>query len=222
MSLSILCVTNNEPAFAYPFIMAFRKLADRLGAELVLDLNRDKADTSPFRGIADKEIETKPDTLQDLVLDMAIGECSGDYVLRMDNDESVSPALADWLATSDYQNAELFTFPRVYFWGDTSHYLNNPGMFPDLQTRLGRKELMTGCTSIHAGNPNGPGMVIPLALEHHNLLVKDLAKRREIAALYESISPGAGSKPEYARYNLPEDFYPEFELMEYTNRGDFR
>ncbi len=222
MNLSILCVTNNEPAFAYPFIMGFRKLADRLGAELVLDLNREKKDTSPFRGIADKEIETKPDTLQDLVLDMAINECSGDYILRMDNDESVSPAMADWLATGEYTSGRLFTFPRVYFWGDTDHYLNNPGMFPDLQTRLGLKHLMTGCNFIHAGNPNGPGQTVMCAIEHHNLLVKDLAKRREIAALYESVSPGAGSLPWYARYNLPEDFYPDFELVEYTNRGDFR
>jgi hypothetical protein len=105
-------------------------------------------------------------------------------------------------------------------WPDEKHVLANPGIYPDLQTRLGRRENMLGVNYIHAGNPNGTGIVIPYAIEHHKLLVKTLEERKQIADRYESIRPGAGSLPEYARYNLPELFYEDFIVKEYRD-GDF-
>jgi hypothetical protein len=221
MSLSIVCVTNNEPTWAIKYIQSLRKLADSLCAELVLGLDKDKPE-SPFRGIADKELNMTPNTLQDYVFDAVYKPCSGSWILRIDNDEIVSPALADWLKTDKYtQLGYLYAFPRIYLYGDEKHFITNPGMWPDLQTRLGRKELMMGCNGIHAGNPNGTGRIVPYAIEHHTLIVKTLEERRKQAAFYEGIRKGAGTEPQWARYNLPEDFYPEFELKEYTNNGDF-
>jgi hypothetical protein len=222
MSLSILCVTNNEHPGTTWFICRMHALASKLGAELVLGLDREKAQSAPWRSLANKAIDLTANNLQEDVLDQAISACSSEWVLRLDDDETVSLALENWLKTGNYQTGNLYAFPRVYLYpADTNHFLANPGMWPDLQTRLGRKELMMGCNTVHAGNPNGTGQVVPYALEHHNLLVKTLEERRALAAHYEAIRPGAGSLPEYARYNLPEDFYPKFIVKDYDNNGNF-
>jgi hypothetical protein len=220
VNLSILCVTNNQHPCVERYVMDMSRLASSLKAEFVLGLDREKAQQSMLGIYADKKIDLTADTLQEDVLDEAINACSGDWLLRLDDDEQVSLALGHWLESYDWSAGDLYAFPRVYLYPDERHMLTNPGMWPDLQTRLGRKELMTGCTYVHAGNRNGTGQVVPYAIEHHNLLVKTLEERRALAAHYEAIRPGAGSLPEYARYNLPEDFYPEFILKEYTD-GDY-
>ena len=223
MILSILCVTINKYPSVGGFIEKMYTLAHGLNAEFVLGLDREKAQKADFRKLADIALDLKKkDThMQEDVLDEVIGACSGDWVLRLDDDETISPALERWIFGGSYVSGNLFTFPRIYLYPDEKHFLNNPGIFPDLQTRLGRKEFMFGCNYAHAANPNGSGVTVDYAIEHHNLLVKDLAERRIIAAKCEAIQPGAGTLPQYARYNLPEDFYPDFEIQEYTNNGDF-
>jgi hypothetical protein len=220
MSLSILCVTNNQRPNVEDYVAHMRRLAHSLQAEFVLGLDRDDKHKPFIRCYGMKVIDLTANTLQEDVLDQAISACAGDWVLRLDDDEMVSMALEAWLLTGTYQTGNLYAFPRVYLYPDKDHFIANPGIWPDLQTRLGRKELMLGCNTVHAGNPNGTGRIVPYALEHHNLLVKSLDDRRKIAARYEAIRPGAGSLPEYAQYNLPEDFYPEFIVKEYSN-GNF-
>jgi hypothetical protein len=219
-SLSIVCVTNNAHPHVERFIQNMNWLAALLGAEFVLGLDREKAKTSNLRKYATKALNLTADKLQEDVLDQAIAACSGEWVLRLDDDERISDSLLTWLMTGAYTSGRLYAFPCVYPYPDTNHILANPGMWPDLHTRLGRKELMFGVNHVHAGNPHGTGQVVPYAMEHHNLLVKTLEERRAKAALYESIRPGAGTLPEYVRYSLPEDFYPEFIIHDYTN-GDY-
>ena len=223
MKLSILCVTNNEYAGTEAFIRDMMTAADMLRAEFVLGLDREKAQTAAFRQCADVVIDLTANTLQEDVLDQAIKACSGDWVLRLDDDETISMALFQWLQSDGYIQAgsQLYAFPRVYFYPDVHHFLVNDGVYPDLQTRLGKRDLMTGYNYIHAGNPHGTGTVAPYAIEHHKLLVRTREEREAIAARYESIRPGAGSRPEYARYNLPELFYPELKAKEYTSGGNF-
>lgn len=222
MSLSILCVTNNQHQDVARHILRMHNLAVFVGAEFVLGLDRVGAkDAEFYRETANKTLELCADKLQEDVLDQAVAACSGDWVLRLDDDELVSEALEVWLSKKRYETGNLFAFPRIYLYPDDQHYLTNPGMYPDLQTRLGRKSLMFGVNYVHAGNPNGTGTVIPYAIEHHNLLVKTRAEREAILARYESLRPGAGTVSHYARYNVPELFYQELASKEYTNHGDF-
>jgi glycosyltransferase involved in cell wall biosynthesis len=220
MSLSILCVTNYQFENAERFIKRMFFLANEVHAEMVLGLDREKAQKSGLTIYADKVVNLTANTLQEDVMDEAIRACSGDYVFRLDDDETVSPALLEWLTNDGYLTGNLYSFPRVYLYPDEHHYLNNPGMFPDLQTRLGKKELMYGCNHIHAGNPNGAGTVIPYAIEHHKLIARSFRERNAIANHYEAIRAGAGTLPQYARYNLPELFYPELLVEDYID-GDF-
>ncbi len=219
MNLSIVCVTNDDGRQAGSFVSRMNKLARALDAEIVLGLDGDKAQQSDMGKLADMAIDLPAHDvpLQEKVLDIAIEACSGAYVLRLDDDEAVSLALEDWLATGAYQNGRLYAFPRVYMYPDEQHVLANEGMYPDLQTRLGLKSLMFGVNSIHAGNPNGPGLVVPYALDHHKLLVKSYEERKQIADRYEAIRPGAGYSFTYGRYNTPEDIYGELIVKPYTD-----
>lgn len=219
MNLSVVCVTNDDGRQAGAFIERMSQLAKRLGAEFVLGLDGKPAQESNMRAFADKAIDLPAHDvpLQEIVLDIAVQACAGDYILRLDDDEAVSPALEKWLSEDKYKSGSLFAFPRVYMFGDAQHVLANEGMWPDLQTRLGSKRLMLGVNSIHAGNPNGTGLVIPYALEHHKLLVKSYAERRQIADRYEAIRQGAGYSHTYARYNTPEDIYEELMVKSYTD-----
>lgn len=214
MTLSILCITNGKP-YAEKFISRMYDLAWRLNAELVLGLDRCE---NKYK--CHKSIELTADTLQEDVMDEAVEFCDSEYILRLDDDESVSPALEKWLLAEGYKSGLLFCFPRVYFHGDEKHILNNEGMFPDLQTRLGKKNWMYGVNHVHAGNPNGSGMLVPYAIEHHTLLVKTLTEREAVSAKYESLMPGAGTLPQYARFNIPEKFYKTLTVDDYKD-GDY-
>jgi hypothetical protein len=221
MTLSILCVTNAEP-HAGIFILRMARLATVLGCEFVIGCDGLAAQSAPYRHLADKVVNLPAHDvpLQECVSDLAVNSCSGDYVLRLDDDEVVSPSLERWLLEKKYEDGTLFTFPRVYLYPDASHVLCNEGMYPDLQTRLGLKKNMLGVTFIHAGNPNGCGEIVYHALEHHKLLVKTFAQRQEIAERYEAIREGAGTLPHYARYNVPELIYDKLEIQDYTD-GDY-
>jgi hypothetical protein len=223
MSLSILCVTNNEHEHVQDFILRMREDADELGAELVLGLDRERAQQATFRALANKALDLTADKLQEDVLDQAVNACTGEWVLRLDDDEAISPALCEWLKSKAYERvgSKTYTFPRIYMYPDKQHYLVNKGIYPDLQTRLGLRTHMTGYNTVHSGNPNGPGKIVPYALEHHKLLVRDFDSRMEIAKRYESLRKGAGSARELACYNLPEKVYPELLYVEYVNNGNF-
>lgn len=221
-ALSILCVTNNEHAHVTRFILHMHRLATVLGAELVLGLDREAAQRADFRRLASTAVDVRANALQEDVLDECLAACRGEWVLRLDDDETVSNALANWLANRGHVQAQarLYAFPRVYLIQDEGHILVNEGMWPDLQTRLGRKELMGGYRHVHAGNPHGTGRVVPYALEHHKLLVRSFEERMGIAERYERCRAGAGSDPVYARYNVPERVYAEMLVKEYRD-GDF-
>lgn len=222
MTLSILCITNNAHPNVTWFICHLHRAAGVLGAELVLGLDREKAQRAHWRSLANVAVDLTADQLQEDVMDEAVAACSGDWVLRLDDDEMLSPALLRWLETGAYErtNAPVYAFPRVYLWPDAAHVLVNEGMYPDLQTRLGRKACMFGVDHVHAGNRYGTGLVVPYAIEHHNLLVKTREQREAILARYESLRPGAGTIPHYARYNVPEMFYEVLQSKPYGD-GDY-
>ena len=216
MTLSILCVTNGKP-YSGRFIEQMYADAHEIGATMVLGLDGETAQNAGYP--CDRSINLETTGVLEDVHDKAVEFCSTDWVLRVDDDERISPALLRWLKDGGYIKAKyaLYAFPRVYMWDDDKHILTNDGMWPDLQTRLGLKQFMFGYTYVHAGNPNGTGAIAPYALEHHNLLVKSRSEREAIAKLYESKQPGAGTLPQYAKYNLPETFFDVIETKEYKD-----
>ena len=214
-SLSILCVTKVEP-HAERFTLAMYNLAENLAnAECVVALDSEVIYSAAVAAHRVHLVRSKG--YIESVLDEALGFCTGDYVLRLDDDESASPAMVAWLKSGEYHSKPHWKFPRANLWGDGEHFIVTPQLWPDVQTRLSRRELAGGRNLIHAGSPHGGGTQAPCAIEHHKFLVKSLAERREIVRRYDSIQPGAGTS--FAAFSVPEDAYDEVPLGRFDESG---
>jgi hypothetical protein len=186
--LSILCVTRNELC-VQRLLEKMKKDADFIGAEFVKVV--DGVDVH-----SNGSIES--------VLDEAIAMCKDGWILRLDDDEEMSADLKSWFHSSPVAIPDLFTFPRLNLWVDERHYILNENLYPDLQTRLAKKEQSGGRQVIHAGSPFGVGGIVDKPILHHKFLIRDYNERKAIAERYESIAPGAGMGF-YKVYSLPED-----------------
>jgi len=207
MNLSILCVTKGEP-FAQPYLAQLGAEAGLLGAQLVIIQDNGKTgaiEPAPRAIIASVTSRGYIES----VLDQALEYCTEDYVLRIDDDEAMSPAMFQWVQSGRFQTADHWKFPRYHLWGDERHYLNQPNLFPDHQTRLSVRELAGHRTSIHAGSPYGGGTTAPVALLHYKFLCKSREERRAIWDRYERLQTGAGlpmkifSEPEAVLTDFP-------------------
>ncbi len=174
--LSLLCVTSGKPR-AEQFLEHFADVADHLKAELVI--LRDGVDIHSAGYI-------------ESVLDEAIARTSGDYILRMDDDEKISPAMLAWLEGKQYERGDHFTFPRVHLWGDEKTIVLEQYYFPDLQTRLSVRAKAGGRPQMHQASPFGGGEVTRVAIEHWTYLVKTYEERCAIAATYNTAVNGSG------------------------------
>ena len=214
MTLSILCVTRAEP-FALPFLRALSDAAEVLEAEYVLLLDAVPA-SRPF-GYAPETADYQIRRVRsagyiESVLDEGVGCCNGTYVLRVDDDERISPALLQWLEGRCYEGADHWAFPRANLWGDERSVLVNPPLWPDLQTRLSVKSKAGGRHGVHDGSPYGTGTIAPVVIEHHKYLVKSRAEREAQARGYDALRSGAGTAPHFWPFMVPEDAFLEVAL----------
>jgi hypothetical protein len=218
VKLSILCVTKFE-RHALTFIADMRQLATDLQAELVLAADGHHA-YSQLRsfGYDPKRVDSRG--FVESVLDEAIRHCTGDYVLRLDDDEKCSPAMGRWLAEGAYLAAPHWKFPRAHLWYQLetfreirAEFITHPLLFPDHQTRLSHRGLAGGRNLIHAGSPHGGGEIAPVCIEHWKFLVKTVEERRAIAKRYDEIQPGAGTN--FLAFSVPEDAFESIPLAPY-------
>lgn len=201
--LSILCVTKLGK-HAEPFLVDMAALAVEVDAELVIAV--DGGGSLPaYVEECSSRIDVQSNGCIESVLDEAIAACGREYVLRLDDDETASVELADWLADHRYRDADHWAFPRMHLWPDWSHYITSPPLWPDVQTRLSVKAKAGGRAQIHQGSPYGTGQIAGPAIEHHKFLVRGLAEREALVEHYESLQPGAGSD-HFARFSVPERF----------------
>lgn len=138
------------------------------------------------------------------VLDDVIAKCDEGYILRLDDDETVSDSMREWIAAGEYRAADHWAFPRMHLWPDEQHYLTNPPLYPDLQTRLSVKSKSGGRTRVHQGSPHGTGRIVHVPILHHKFLARPLAEREALLEQYENIAPGAGSM--FEAFSVPERF----------------
>lgn len=197
--LSILCVTTGRDR-AQPFLEHFMELAEKLDAECVIVRDGEDVHSKGY-------IES--------VLDEAIARTSGEYILRLDDDERCSPAMVQWLEAREYEKGDHFTFPRVHFWGDSQSVILEQYYFPDLQTRLSVRAKAGGRGEIHLGSPFGAGEVTRVCLEHWVYLVKTYEERCATGVHYNEIRAGADGG--VFRASSIEDEHPEgLQLIDYN------
>jgi hypothetical protein len=202
--ITILCVTNGNGNHIPIFLEQMRRNADVLDAYLLIGTDGEHGYRAAIDANADMIAPVRSNGYLESILDIVMDQVKTQYVLRLDDDEKLSPDLLAWLKQGKYKKFEIITFPRANMWGDEQHFLSEYPWWMDEQTRLGKTELMTGRSEIHQGNPYGAGIIVPYVLEHHKFLVRSYEERRRIAEQYEQVKSGAGLG-EYLPYNLPED-----------------
>lgn len=182
--LTILCVTAWRP-YALTILHEHAALARDLDATMV-------------------RVDGRGAGYIEKVLDDAIAACPDGYILRLDDDETVTPELSKWLAEGGYRDAQHWAFPRLHLYPDAEHHITTEPLWPDLQTRLSLKRFSGGRPGVHQGSPYGTGEIGPAGIVHHKFLCRSLAERRACVDRYESIRPGAGR--DFAVFSVPEDF----------------
>jgi hypothetical protein len=201
MNLSILTVTRVEP-HAPRFLRHFRAVADVLSAEFVVAYDR----ASTPNCDADRYVAVESSGVIEDVLVQAHAACSGEYVLRMDDDETLTPqailSLAGWIGLQS--DSKVYAFPRANLWGDQWHAVSSGSLFPDLQSRLMPRDHESR-TTVHEGMPFD--IILPGLILHHKFLIKSYAERAKIALRYEQKRAGCGSG-HYLQFSVPEDCGP--------------
>lgn len=217
MKLSLMTITQAEP-HALIFLSAMADLAKRLGAELVIAADGHDAFNrlSDIAGLRRHVTPVRSSGFLESVHDEVLAKTTGDYVFRLDDDESVSPSLQSWLQVQAYLDEPHWKFARAALWHRADLFIHALPLWPDHQTRLSKRSLAGGRNHIHAGSPYGGGAECPSMILHHKFLVKTREQRQEIVDRYDRVSPGAGSGGMLA-FQIPEAAYQGFPLAPVGN-----
>ncbi len=205
-TLSILVVTKAEPhVWGELAVLDYHCRLHELGP-LVLVADGQLATRRLVRGGYQPDVTVESKGYIESVLDEAVSFCDTDYILRLDDDERLSPGLVDWLASGAWANADHWKFNRAHLWPTPECRLDHPQLWPDHQTRLSTKEKSGGRGVIHAGSPFGGGTLAPddAVIWHDKFLLRHEAARARIADGYDRVQPGAGARGGMRAFSLPD------------------
>lgn len=126
-----------------------------------------------------------------------IAACTGDWILKVDHDEELSPEWHDpaWREILRESEFTHFWLPRRWM-VDEREFLDIEPWWPDWQLRLlqNRPEKMTFAAELHDSmKMAGPaGYLRTLSIHHHDLWLCSRAERESKARRYEELRPGRG------------------------------
>ncbi|MDD5349153.1 MAG: glycosyltransferase [Chthoniobacteraceae bacterium] len=138
--------------------------------------------------------------------------CSGDLILRLDDDECLG---GDWnreriLSLALLNDVTHFFIPRRWIVTPGDRFLSNAPWFPDIQLRLFRNDLsrITWPKRLHENMiVEGRGLILTDRwIDHYDLVLNDRARREAKCATYRKLRP---EKP-LTNFYLYEDEKTEF------------
>jgi glycosyltransferase involved in cell wall biosynthesis len=141
IKLSVAIAVFNEEKNLEECLASVHGLADEI---IVVDGGSGDATVSIARKFTSHIIETDNPAMFHINKQKALNACSGSWILQLDADERVTPALRNEILTVINQqpgtnNQELingyFIPRRNYFWG---HFMRKGGQYPDYVMRLVR------------------------------------------------------------------------------------
>ena len=214
-SLSIVCITQGKE-WSRPFIERLRAQATDLGAEFVIGFDLSGGETNGWlQPMADLLVPVTSAGYIESVLNTVIRHANGSWVLRVDDDESLPPAMIEWLRRRSYFGSKLWRMPTAALWGDERHFITTPPFWQDTHVRLASWYDAAGWPD----KPHGKlrlehtAKLCPAAIFHHKYLIKSYEERRQLAADYEQKEAGAGEGRRLV-FNVPEDVLSSMTLHE--------
>lgn len=184
MALSICCVTA-RPSRAAAVLEGARQLADEI--VVAVDVSGGEQDLTPLGAIADRVFEIELGTFPEPAMAWLHAQCSGDWILRIDDDEIIDSNLLKQLPELTRARDVLqYWIARRWLYRDPNHYLDEWPWFPDFQGRLVRNDAQLWfpglCHSSVAFNP--PVRYLDGGLYHLVLLQSDRGERERKVQRY--------------------------------------
>lgn len=188
MKISIACVSDVADSVR-PFLLDFKIHAEVLGAEFILGVHGDRA----LQFACEHKIRfvrVEGQYFEELI-DPVIEACTGDYVLRVDDDERLSTGMLAWLLSGDWWRRDSWFFSRRHLWPNERYCLAKQPYFPDFQARLSVRRQARRPVKIHAAHAYPAYRAPALAfLDHHVFLIRTREERKAVTAKYETIRTG--------------------------------
>jgi len=204
--LSVLCLTNAPPARLSVVLEQFRSVADEivLGADLRVGGSQQRE----YAALADLVVPIDFTYAEQHLASLA-ARSTGEWLLRMDDDEMLSPALLERIPWLIGQPIEQYWVPRRWLYESIAGWLSEPPWWPDYHNRLVRRNPRLHFSGVlHTGpEPAYPARYLDWPIYHFECLLKDRAERERKALDAERLRPGLeapGGGPLNEVYYVPE------------------
>jgi hypothetical protein len=116
-----------------------REIADEI--VVAVDVSGGEQDLTPLGAVADRICEIELDAFAEQALAWLHAQCSGDWILRIDDDEVLSPSLIEQLPELiRARDVVQYWLARRWLYPDAGHWLDEWPWFPDFQGRLVRND----------------------------------------------------------------------------------
>ncbi len=208
-TLSVACITRGAGRQVAAVLAPLREVADEI--LIAADHRVGPERLAEYGAVADTVVRLEFGFLE-RHLAWLHARCAGDWVLRLDDDEVVSPGLLEALPGMVAAGDVLqYRIPRRWLHPDPRHWLDEEPWAPDLQTRLVRTgPLLRFPGVLHtSAQPVLPARVVAEPIYHLAHLAEDAESRRARAVRYEVMRPGLeapGGGPANAVFYVPEDW----------------
>lgn len=206
MSLSICCLTNAPSERLASIFDQLRPVADEIvvGADSRVGKKRRRE----YASIADTVLPINFEIAERHLAWLA-AQCSGDWILRIDDDEVPSPGLTERLPWLISQQVEQFWVPRRWLYPTSDQWLDELPWWPDYHNRLVRRNGHLRFSGVlHTGaEPVLPANFLESPLYHLECILKDRRSREAKVVRTEEMRPGLtapGGGPFNEVYYLPE------------------
>lgn len=206
MNLSVCCLTNAPTERLASILEQLRPVADEIvvGADSSVGAARHHE----YSSIADTVLSVDFQ-FAERHLGWLAEQCSGDWILRVDDDEIPSRGLIERLPWLTAQQVEQYWVPRRWLYPTPDLWLDELPWWPDHHNRLVRRNARLRFSGVlHTGaEPVMPARFLEWPLYHLECILKDRPSREAKVARTEAmrprlIAPGGGPLNEV--YYLPE------------------
>jgi hypothetical protein len=212
MSLSVNVMTRGPGDRVAAMLALLRPAADEI--LVALDDRAGPEVEAALAGVADRIIRYPYEEPVDRPLAWIHAQCTGDWVLTIDDDEVPGRALVDALPElTRRRDVTHFWFPRRWLYPGLDRWLDARPWRPDYQARLVRNDpaalVFPDETHVPIA-PLGPSRYLELPIYHADCVLNSLEAREAKARRYEQLHPGkrVAGRPLNEAYYLPERVDP--------------
>jgi len=211
LNLSLAIVTKDSESYIQRLLQAGAAFAD----EIVVAIDASTTDRTEeiCARYADKLYRIEPVGFVERALAWLNDQCSGDWILRLDDDELPSAGLVEALPRlmRDREITHYWLQRRWVVGQDQTRWLAGLPWWPDWQPRLFRNlpSIVRVPGRVHSSYivQGDAQFIYEGVIYHYDLVYHSLARRQSKVALYDELSPGNRNA---FLYLVPDDLAPDY------------